>query len=83
MVARFLIAAALVIAPAVVLATPASAVTPLCGKTDQCTITYFNNADHTKVVGYRITNCEDQVTSSGKTSDYVSLQLTACPPGGE
>jgi len=83
MITRVLIAAVLVIAPAVALAAPASAVTPTCGVTVQCTVTYYSNQAHTKVVGSRVTYCDGQVVSTGKTSDYASLQLSACPPGGE
>lgn len=64
-------------------AAPASAVTPICGETFSCTVYYYNNAAHTTVVGYRITACGGQVTTWGKTSDYLSLQTEACPPGGE
>jgi hypothetical protein len=83
MAVRFLIAAAFVITPAVALATPASAVTPSCGKTVECTTTYYSNAAHTTVVGYRTINCDDQTTVWGKTSDYISFQLTGCPGGGD
>jgi hypothetical protein len=83
MITRILLAAALVITPAVALAAPASAVTPICGQTVQCTVTYYSDATHTKVVGTRITECDGQVVITGKTSDYLGLQLTACPGGGE
>jgi hypothetical protein len=83
MVTRFLIAAALVIAPAVALATPASAVTPTCGQTFECITTYYNNADHAKTVGSRTVTCDDQVVITGTTSDFLSFQFVACPPGGE
>jgi hypothetical protein len=83
MITRILLAAALVITPAVALAAPASAVTPICGETVQCTVTYYSNAAHTKIVGSRITECDGEVIISGKTSDYLGLQLTDCPGGGE
>jgi NAD kinase len=83
MITRLLLAAALVVTPAIALAVPASAVTPVCGQTVQCTTTYYNNSAHTKVVGSRTINCDGQTIISGKTSDYLSLQLTACPGGGE
>jgi hypothetical protein len=85
MLSRFLIASSLAVAaitPAVMLAPAASAVTPTCGKGYECADYYYSNGQHTKEVGYRITDCNGQVSTGGRTTIYIEFQLTACPPGG-